>query len=232
MHSTGPKTERGKQMASVNSTRHGVLSHRRLLAGEDEAEYTRLHDGFLVELKPVGVVESSLVAQLVECLWCLRRIGRIETEILNSYHHQLRAEKANSEAASHVRDDKLIEMMNDLSGRTVADPLKHSKWLARAKEERDAQFSEDNILGNAFLADSKESNALSKLWRYATSYERRFVRFLHELQRLQAARAGHDVVPPLALDVDLAVSRRDTPAEAGNRVLPAKATLNRRVSRG
>lgn len=46
---------------------------------------------------------------------------------------------------------------------------------------------------------------LTTLLRNETSLERSLYRALHELERVQAARAGVPVVPPMALDVDVAV---------------------------
>jgi hypothetical protein len=48
--------------------------------------------------------------------------------------------------------------------------------------------------------------ALDRLLRYETAIERSLYRSLHELHRLQAARAGVPVPPPAALDVDVAVT--------------------------
>lgn len=47
------------------------------------------------------------------------------------------------------------------------------------------------------------------LCRYETTIERFLYKALHELQRLQTARRGGRVAPPVALDVDVAVSRAD-----------------------
>ena len=58
-------------------------------------------------------------------------------------------------------------------------------------------------LGDAFMRDSANANALSKLSRYETSMERSLYKALHELQRLQAARQGKDVLVPLAVDIDV-----------------------------
>ena len=53
------------------------------------------------------------------------------------------------------------------------------------------------------------SDVLAKLSRYETPLKRAFYRALHELQRLQAARAGQAVPPPVALDVDVTVAHLD-----------------------
>lgn len=66
----------------------------------------------------------------------------------------------------------------------------HGNAVARKKGER-------------LLLDPK---VLDRVLRYETTMERAFLRTLHELQRLQAARKGGSVPPPLALDVDLSPS--------------------------
>jgi hypothetical protein len=75
------------------------------------------------------------------------------------------------------------------------------------KEERFSFTGEEYGLGMAFIRDANGANAFSKLSRYETTIERGLYKALHELQRLQAARrAEADVVPPLAVDVDVDVS--------------------------
>ena len=48
-----------------------------------------------------------------------------------------------------------------------------------------------------------EADTLSKVSRYEAALERGLFRALHELQRLQAMRAGAAVLPPVAVDVIL-----------------------------
>jgi hypothetical protein len=58
-------------------------------------------------------------------------------------------------------------------------------------------------LGLVFIGAAKNSaDPLTKLSRYETTLERSFYRALHELQRLQAVRAGRDVSLPTAVDVE------------------------------
>ena len=74
------------------------------------------------------------------------------------------------------------------------------------EEERFSSYTgEDNGLGMAFIRDANGANAFSKLSRYETTIERGIYKALHELQRLQAARQTEaNVLPPLAIDVDVA----------------------------
>jgi hypothetical protein len=59
-------------------------------------------------------------------------------------------------------------------------------------------------LGWAFIRDANGQDAFSNLSRYETAIERGLYKALHELQRLQAARAAAgSVPPPMAVDVDI-----------------------------
>jgi hypothetical protein len=64
----------------------------------------------------------------------------------------------------------------------------------------------DARVGRAFVKEAAGADAFSKLARYEAAIERSFFRALHELQRLQLARAGTHVPPPAALDVDISVT--------------------------
>jgi len=51
--------------------------------------------------------------------------------------------------------------------------------------------------------DFAHNDVYGKLIRYESSIERGIYKALHELQRLQAARNGEKVLPPVAVDVDI-----------------------------
>src|SRR5436189_2771489 len=76
-------------------------------------------------------------------------------------------------------------------------------------ERRDFEGADEG-LGRAFLkASSGGGDTFSKLTRYEATLERAFYRALHEFQRLQAARAGQAVPPPVAVDADMTVAHLD-----------------------
>jgi hypothetical protein len=68
-----------------------------------------------------------------------------------------------------------------------------------------------STLGLAYIRDGNGANAFSKLSRYETAIERGLYKALHELQRLQAARAPvGSIPPPVAVDVDVSgIPERD-----------------------
>ncbi len=60
-----------------------------------------------------------------------------------------------------------------------------------------------HALGLSFIRDAVSRNAFSKLSRYETSILRALHRYLHELQRLQAARQGEAAQSPIAVAVTI-----------------------------
>jgi hypothetical protein len=81
-------------------------------------------------------------------------------------------------------------------------------------------------LGNASLAHASvekyrrehllpDSEDLEKVQRYEAHLSRQFHRDLHELQRLQAARLGHPVAAPIAIDVEVSTESKPDTEMAG-----------------
>jgi hypothetical protein len=80
-----------------------------------------------------------------------------------------------------------VDVLNHILTTKLAQPL--------------VAWRSDATAGVAFLHDAQGANSLSKLTRYESALERSFYRALHELQRVQARRAGEPVPAPVALDV-------------------------------
>lgn len=57
--------------------------------------------------------------------------------------------------------------------------------------------------GLAFLREANKGDSFSKLSRYESGIERGMYRALAQLHRLQAARAGRAVPPPITLDLSI-----------------------------
>src|SRR5712691_11494335 len=81
-HSTGPKTEAGKQRSSLNALRHGLTGHTIVLPTEDLAAYQRFTKRFFDDLKPISVLEEQLVQSLADTSWRLNRIPALENNLL------------------------------------------------------------------------------------------------------------------------------------------------------
>ncbi|MBV8072426.1 MAG: hypothetical protein JO270_21160 [Acidobacteriaceae bacterium] len=73
----GPKTEDGKKSSSGNATKHGLCaSKKRMLPGEDQAEFDAIERGWLEEYQPEGHAEHTLVYEVIQNEWALRRARR------------------------------------------------------------------------------------------------------------------------------------------------------------
>ena len=83
MKSTGPRTSRGKAVASRNSLKFGVLAEavvvRGLAVKESAHEYEQLCREFYESLAPVGILEEMLTGQIAATAWRLRRARKAES---------------------------------------------------------------------------------------------------------------------------------------------------------
>jgi hypothetical protein len=201
LKSTGPKTPDGKAAVRLNALRHGLLSEEILLPGEDEEALRELAEDLRAELQPVGELEGLLVDRITSLLWRLRRLGRVEAGI---FAHEFFAELADrAEREARAQSSRLEDVMADVDT-IIGDEHKHQEALQRAREMRVKQDAENTALGRTFARDADSANAFSKLSRYEAGIERGLYKTLHELQRLQAARAiTGSVPPPVAVDVDV-----------------------------
>jgi hypothetical protein len=84
-HSTGPRTDEGKQRCSQNAVKHGLRSKHPVIPGEDPAEYQSKLDKLRNDLRPVNALEDEIVEQIADASWRLKRLSRIEAAV-NSYH--------------------------------------------------------------------------------------------------------------------------------------------------
>ena len=114
-----------------------------------------------------------------------------------AYHmSSLRGDQARTEANTcrSTLEELLIKP-------TVIDELRHEQSLSKAAEADSARDNE--LLGGAFIRGTEGSDSFSKLSRYETAIERGLFRAMHELQRLQTARAGQPVPVPVVIDVEV-----------------------------
>ncbi len=82
-HSTGPRTDSGKQRSSLNALRHGLTAASAVLPSENQAAYDAHRRGFFDEYKPATPTESQLVIEIADTAWRLNRIPLLEAELLS-----------------------------------------------------------------------------------------------------------------------------------------------------
>lgn len=80
--STGPNTPTGKAIVSKNSLKHGLLAQQLLLPDEDENQLDQFREMLTTQLDPADLLESLMVERIIAAAWRLRRLLRIETEMM------------------------------------------------------------------------------------------------------------------------------------------------------
>ena len=160
-HSTKPRTPEGKAAVAQNAIKHGLLAREVVMDFEDRDEFEAFQEGLLADLAPEGEAEVLLADRIVAAAWRLRRLGRLEREMLQE---------------------------NLENGTTFLEVP--AAYPSRA-------------LARGFGGDLRNFRTYDRLQRYEAFIERGLYKALHELQRLQAARAGHPGAVPMAFDVDV-----------------------------
>jgi hypothetical protein len=178
--STGPKTLEGKAVVRFNGLRHGLLARAAVvLPGEDASAFEDLRDAIRADLAPIGPVESFLTDRVVNAMWRLWRLERVETALFHWRAHKIRADHLASQLP--ILSNSLFDML-DLSDRS---PNTTKKALDRSMQEcrRD-----EVLLARAFDADTRDGDAFGNLSRYQAGLERTLSRSLYELRQLQDQR--------------------------------------------
>jgi hypothetical protein len=172
--------------------RHGLLARDVVLPDEDFDAFEDLLNQVRAELSPVGRIEELLVDRIVNIMWRLGRLARMETALFDWRVRELRVSRLAAQVRSHE------SMLADFSFPShITDKVAHTEAteaLARAKDERDR---DEVLLGRAVDADAKESDALGKLARYERSLERSLFRNLDELRQRQDHRRNRHSPPIL-----------------------------------
>jgi hypothetical protein len=73
---TGPTTEYGKQIASLNAAKHNCTSTSLILPGESQAEFNALLESLFAEYLPETEMQQIRVNEAARATWELRRIHR------------------------------------------------------------------------------------------------------------------------------------------------------------
>jgi hypothetical protein len=85
-----PKTPEGKAKSSQNALRHGLTANSPTLPTEFEDDFQTLLDAYLNRYHPADAIEIELVKTLAITRWRLRRVGMIESCMLENEMEQSR----------------------------------------------------------------------------------------------------------------------------------------------
>jgi len=223
--STGPRTAKGKAIASRNATTHGLLSEELVIRGENPNELTALKQSLQIELQSEGMFEEELVDQITMHFWRLRRIRALESGLLREgIGSDLKDPSASigPPGSRFFKKKRLFDPCPRATWVTPPDgegelcdesyPIYESlpKYADHQPNELAKQphegivsqqgYQEDKLrrLGRVFEHSEK---ILANLQRYRVATERSLHRALHELERIQTARGGGSALAPTILDL-------------------------------
>ena len=210
--STGPRTPDGKERVASNALKHGLTGKRVVLPNENPEEFDTFRSALWEELGPRGALEEVLAEEIVADVWRLRRVPILEATVhardeQELIVHAIITEIARIKAATD-RDSELFERMQKRE-LTPAERKALNKAQANLKEAQ-AKLDEPTLRVTRVL--ERHADELERLWRRGEALRRSMFRALHELQRLQALRAGEPVTAPAVLDVDVDIRHSDAGA--------------------
>src|SRR5215218_6400763 len=161
--STGPKTSRGKEKASRNAIKHGLLCQRTpVLPFEDEFEYRAVADAFVRDLAPVGIVQRELVTRIVQMNWKMRRVPAIEAALLEHAFKDL------ADVFEHGKEN------GEFDADAVIEPATAAKVIA-------TQFAVN------------DDRPYERLEMYGMRLQRSFISACRELAKLKKETAGEEL---------------------------------------
>ena len=162
--STGPRTDEGKAVVSQNAVKHGIFAAEAVITGENPADYEAYHDQFLVELAPVGMVESMLAERIISLGWRLRRAERMQNQAIEDMIGRL----VTSNPARRARECYIYNQ-------------------GRRPEDQDVDL-DDLPLGRIATSDWSCNRVLDRMLMYERRIENSVHKTMKELKRFQVIR--------------------------------------------
>lgn len=173
-------------------------------------DFESFREDLLTSLDPRDALEGALAENIVAYLWRLRRFPRFEAMLYRRGCAELLVSQAEESVGLYesTAADRALASMVSMGKKEVAarDRQLHQdaeQKLARARADLD-----DPSLNVTRVLETTPQ-PFSNLWRHEAALIRSLLKMLHELERLQARRAGEHVPAPVVVDVD--VSHREPP---------------------
>jgi hypothetical protein len=83
LHSTGPRTEAGKQTSSSNALTTGLTATRIYVPPEDQPAFDAMKANLVAELNPSGELQLSLFISILHATWNAQRCITLEAALQN-----------------------------------------------------------------------------------------------------------------------------------------------------
>ena len=182
--STGPKTGPGKAIASLNALKTGTYAKTSsLMPGEDRDAYGKIEQEIYAQMMPIGPIEEECVRSIIETLWKLERLRRLEGVITSRHMTDYCMDQYNKLSMIPARDhilDKLFIDEADRKPKTVVEDqvygtLSHfvqDKMRHRLGESEETSKSKDTHgagLAEDFFNGISDNNLIFEAHRKSTN---------------------------------------------------------------
>lgn len=127
-NSTGPTTERGKATVAGNALRHGLRAEKVLTYDETNGDFQAFLEEQRQAHQPADPAEEQLVERMAICAWRLRRIYRIEADLIDSWRHSAFAEREKVEIGA-VFEGNTYEISTVSRYETALDRALHRAYV-------------------------------------------------------------------------------------------------------
>ena len=202
-HSTGAKTEEGKQRSKWNARRHNLTGQTIIGTEEEMAIYASKCETLRADLRPEGAFETSLVQSLADSQFQLDRARAIETNMffeLSIQHLPVHSPASDYEDPQHpshpdyspARQGGDSQHPTYSPARQGGDTTYPSPSPARNAEDPDAT---DPVLdwaraqAKAFIENGKHFDLIG---RYANRFHRQVLQLHATLVKVQKERRAYD----------------------------------------
>jgi hypothetical protein len=191
-HSTGPKTEAGKQRSSLNALRHGLTGQTIVLPSDDLEAYQQHIQCFETEYHPKGATEAQLVQSLADSAWRQNRVCALENNLLTLGI----AQNVTDQATDQVSTALAIAAALDSQTRALANLSIHGQRLARQFERTLALLRELQTIRLAQEANRLDQAASLVKWhrKHKSPYHPSQDGFVFSDKEIAAFLARQDLV--------------------------------------
>jgi hypothetical protein len=165
-HSTGPRTEAGKQRSSLNALRHGLTARAAVLDSENQADYENHHRPFVDQYKTANPIETQLVQELADTSWRLRRIPILEAApIRPSPQPRVPSPRSGQHERRELRDAAAILELHKHKG-IPWQPSDHGFVFSKEQVERCSERMMRQNEARYVAAERFNSPPLAPAWEF------------------------------------------------------------------
>ena len=206
--STGPRTADGKARVALNALKHGLTGKQVVIPNENPEDFDAFREDLLKALDPHDALQATLAESIVIDAWRLRRIPLLESALYRRGRQEsiIANQEREVRRYEYTEENRFMEMGFTKTKVANSDLQTHADASARLKESR-SKLDNDLSVEMTILFQ-RHSETLTNLSRHGTALLRSFQRNLHDLQRLQAIRAGERVAAPAVMDVDVNIRQK------------------------